>query len=107
LPTIGPAIQGTLKDSPDTRIIHQVIELYGNGNLAVRTTDAASPSTARTTVNAVSCSNHQSSTGVTKIIISLILQQLQAVNATTWSLVPATDNRDYGQLAAPNTATTG
>ena len=30
MPTIGPAIQGTLKDSPNTRIIHQVIELYGN-----------------------------------------------------------------------------
>ena len=33
-----------------------MIELYGN--LGVRTTDAASPSAARTTVNAVSWSNH-------------------------------------------------
>ena len=30
MPTIGPAIQGTFKDSPNTRIIHQVIESYGN-----------------------------------------------------------------------------
>jgi hypothetical protein len=41
LPTTRLAVGGTLKDSLSTRIIHQVIEPYGN--LDVRTTDATSP----------------------------------------------------------------